>query len=257
MSDKRTSQRRTVLLDSALIKESVARLTGWALRLDDVRVDEMSRSQLERRVVADRLRRTGVPAGHLKGREVFSSYLYSENVILYNSDLLSEVSESEAQKNLFLAFVRAAQRQVYPEFFLSTDALSREAILMGRHGGDVPVDERVRRCGGAQDKLQARMGFAEGHASVLYAAYAQHEGLVVSLLEPSLEALLALSEGADSRLSHYISGVMVVNEVFSRYPEMIDSLYSNPALVEQVFGEGGLNVPTQERAIVDSARPAW
>jgi hypothetical protein len=50
---------------------------------------------------------------------------------------------------------------------------------------------------------------------------------------------------------------MVVNEVFSRYPEMIDSLYSNPALVEQVFGEGGLKVPTQERAIVDSARPAW
>jgi hypothetical protein len=33
---------------------------------------------------------------------------------------------------------------------------------------------------------------------------------------------------------------MVVNEVFSRYPEMIDSLYSHPALVEQVFGEGGL-----------------
>jgi hypothetical protein len=51
--------------------------------------------------------------------------------------------------------------------------------------------------------------------------------------------------------------VLFRSEVFSRYPEMIDSLYSHPALVEQVFGEGGLNVPTQERAIVDSARPAW
>lgn len=241
---------------AALIQESVCGLTGWSLCLTGLRVEEVKGKQLEECAAFDELRRTGVPTRRLKGRPRLACYLPSENVILCNSDLLSQVSENEACKHLFLAVVRAAQCQMYPDFFLSVDHLLREALLMGRHGGDVPVDERVRRRMVAQDKLQARLGFVDGHASVLYAGFAQQEGMSFSLLEPSIEAALHLFEGSASRLSQYLSGALVVNEVFSRYPEMIDTLYSTPALVEQAFGVAQPSAPEQERIFVDSVRPA-
>lgn len=245
-----------VLLDSSLIWESVGRLTGWSSNPMIPRVEYVSGKRLEERVAFDEFRRTGVPAQPRKGRQLYTSYLRTEHATLCNSDLLTQDSMEEARTSLFLAFVRAAQCHRYPDFFGSTDLLSREARLMGCHGGDVPVDERVRRCLVAQDKLQARLSFVEGHAAALYAGYAQQEGLTSRLLESSVKACLYLCEGSVSRIAQFLSGVLVVNEVLSRDPEVIETLYSKPALVEQVFGAARISTPEQGRGIVDSIYPA-
>jgi hypothetical protein len=259
--------------DIVAIARAVEASTGWDVDLSKVRFEGVSAGELVRRYAVDALRRTGVgfvPPASESSRKAFGDmvaarfleapavFLPAEGAILFNEEISSTVTRDSLRSALFHELVHVAQFQSYPDFWSAADTLHREAILMMRHGGDVPRDYREERLKLVQDRMQARKALLEGQAAVLQAEYVRGNDLRTRYGSEVFDVVIGesafIAVGSSKIVSQFVAGALTVKELQDRNASLIDTLFENPALCEVVFGASNPSLAQKSTKRSDSAQ---
>lgn len=247
-----------VLADLSAISSSVETKTGWKLDLSAVDIRVVTSRELLRQSLEDGTRRTGIPTFlpqsfmgrvvadamlNLFHRSVVATHLRSEQAILLNEDRLKRVSQDGVKSILHHELTHVAQHQRYPEFMVGVDRLVREQILLGQHGGDLPIDERDRQLAVFNEKVQARMALVEGQAVELQRMYVRDAGLRPEVKTGPIEVALGLTSmlipGGKDKIRQYIQGQAIFAKIYSLGAAQIDFLFATPDAADLVFGRRG------------------
>ena len=239
------------------IAQSVEDKTGWKVDLTQLAFKVVSPQDLQRLTVEDLTRRTGVPApspSSLSGRlvnlilgayhrGVTGVYLPSQGAILINEERARGSSRDSVRTLLHHELTHVAQHQAHPAFMKEIDQLVRELQLVGRHGGDLPRDERKRRFVPLMERVQARMSLIEGQAVALQQMYEREYGLNPKEKMGPIEVALGLSSllipGGAQKILQYIQGKATFEKIYALGVDRVDGLFQDPTSVDQVFGPPG------------------
>lgn len=239
------------------ISSSIEKKTGWKVDLTGVGFEVVSTQELQRRCLDDVTRRTGIPTAMPQSfvtrsvvnalltayhRGVVALYLPSEKTIVINEERLRGMSQDAVKSTLHHELTHVAQHQRYPKFMASIDRLAREQRLLGKHGGDVPVEERGRQLEVRTEKLQARMSLIEGQAMALQKMYDAEAGLHPETPMGPVEVGLGLTSmfipGGMAKIKQYIQGQEIFRKIHALGVKEVDSLFKEPRYVDLVFGGG-------------------
>ncbi len=239
----------------AEISRSVEKKTGWHVDLSEVAVRVVSSPELQRRSREDVARRTGIPVGVPQPSEtsslasalvsarhsgVVAVYLPSEKALIVNEESVGRISHDALKSTLHYELTRAAQHQRYPEFIASVDNLARERRLLGKHGADVPAEERECRLAVLTDKAQARMALIEGQALELRRMYEIEAGVHSEVRMGPVEVALGLParlvDIERETIVSYCRGQAIFAKIHAIGAHEVDRLFKAPHIVDQVFG---------------------
>jgi hypothetical protein len=176
-------------------------------------------------------------------RGVTGIYLSSKGAILINEERARGISQDSVRSLLHHELTHVAQHQAHPTFMKAIDDLVRELQLVGRHGGDLPRDERQRRFVPLMERVQARMSLIEGQAVALQRMYEREHGLNPKVKMGPIEVALGLASilvpGGAQKILQYIQGKATFEKIYALGVDKVDALFKDPASVDQVFGPPG------------------
>lgn len=237
------------------ISSSIESKTGWKVDLSQVAFEVVTTKELQRRCLEDVTRRTGIPTAIPESfvgrsitnallsayhRSVVALYLPSEKTIVINEERLRGMSQDAVKSTLHHELTHVAQHQRYPKFMASVDRLAREQRLLGKHGGDVPVEERERQLENRTEKVQARMTLIEGQAIALQKMYEREAGLHSEMKMGPVEVALGLTSmlipGGMRKIRQYIQGQETFERIHALGLREVDYLFKDPRSADLVFG---------------------
>jgi len=240
------------------ISSSIESKTGWKVDLSQVAFEVVTAKELQRRCLEDVTRRTGIPTAVPESfvsrtigntllsayhRSVVGLYLPSEKTIVINEERLRGMSQDAVKSTLHHELTHVAQHQRYPKFMASVDRLAREQRLLGKHGGDVPVEERERQLAVKTEKVRARMTLIEGQAMALQKMYEREAGLHPEIKMGPVEVALGLTSifipGGMAKIRQYIQGQATFDRIHALGLQEVDYLFKDPRSADLVFGSRG------------------
>jgi hypothetical protein len=240
------------------ISSSIESKTGWEVDLSRISFEVVTAKELQRRCLEDVTRRIGIPTAVPESfvgralantllsayhRSVVALYLPFEKVIVINEERSCTMSQDAVKSALHHELTHVAQHQRYPKFMASVDRLAREQRLLGKHGGDLPLDERERQLGIKTERVLARMTLIEAQAMALQKMYEQEAGLHSEIKMGPVEAALGLTSmlipGGMRRISQYLQGQAIFERIHALEPQEVDYLFKYPRAADLVFGSRG------------------
>jgi len=248
---------KQALADLPEITSSIENKTGWKFDLAHVGFEVVTAQQLQRRCLEDVTRRTGIPSTMPQSflarsvgdvllaayhRSVVALYLPSERKIVINEERLRGLSQDAVKSTLHHELTHAAQHQRYPRFLEGIDRLAREQSIYGKHGGDLPVEERNQRFESSSERLHARMSLLEGQAMALQKMYDREAGLHSEIKMGPVEVALGLTSmlipGGIAKITQYITGQALFERIHALGIKEVNSLFKDPRSVDLLFGRG-------------------
>ena len=249
---------KEVLTNLPEISSSIERKTGWKIDLSQISFEDVPAKELQRRCLEDVTRRTGIPTAIPESfvgrtlantllsahhRTVVALYLPFEKVIVINEERSRAVSQDAVKSALHHELTHVAQHQRYPKFMASVDRLAREQRLLGKHGEDLPVDERERQLGIKTERVLARMNLIEGQAMALQKMYEREAGIHSEIKMGPVEIALGLTSmlipGGMRKISQYIQGGEIFERIHALGLQEVDHLFKYPRSADVVFGSRG------------------